>query len=125
MRIFKDLEMVEQLGSGIPRILRAYNKDSFIFMPNFIRMVFHENQGGAIGGAMGNQMGGQIGGQIYLTDRQKDILDLIKRDNKISYRKIAQILDIADSAVKKHLNALKQKGVLRRVGGTRGWWEVK
>ena len=49
--------MVEQLGSGIPRILRAYNKDSFIFMSNFIRMVFYKNQGGS----------------INLTDRQKDI----------------------------------------------------
>jgi len=45
--------MVEQLDSGIPRILKAYKKDSLIFMPNFIRMVFHKNQGGAMGGQMG------------------------------------------------------------------------
>ncbi len=40
MRIFKDLEMVEYLGSGMPRILNAYPKESFIFTENFIRMVF-------------------------------------------------------------------------------------
>ena len=40
MRIFKDLEMVEQLGSGIPRILAAYGKDCFHFSENFLRMVF-------------------------------------------------------------------------------------
>ena len=114
----KDLEMVEQLGSGIPRILRVYDRDSFIFMQNFTRMVFYK--GGSIGGAIG----GAIGGQIYLTDRQKDIIDLIQNNPKISYRKMAQILDIADSAVKKHLETLKNKGVLKRVGGTRGYWDV-
>jgi len=39
MRVFKDLDIVEYLGSGMPRILRAYAKESFIFTGNFIRMV--------------------------------------------------------------------------------------
>ena len=40
MRIFKDLEMVEHLGSGIPRILEHYNEESFKFTENFLRMTF-------------------------------------------------------------------------------------
>ncbi|WP_162340156.1 Fic family protein [Cyclobacterium salsum] len=40
MRIYKDLEMVEQLGSGIPRILETYGKECFHFSENFLRMVF-------------------------------------------------------------------------------------
>lgn len=40
MRIFKDLDLVEQLGSGIPRILEAYPKESFHFSDNFLRIVF-------------------------------------------------------------------------------------
>ena len=39
-RIFKDLELVEQLGSGVPRILQSYDKKCFRFMDNFIRMTF-------------------------------------------------------------------------------------
>jgi ATP-dependent DNA helicase RecG len=38
MRIFKDLELVEQLGSGVPRILQSYGRDCFCFLDNFIRM---------------------------------------------------------------------------------------
>lgn len=38
MRIFKDLELVEHLGSGIPRILEAYSKECFKFTENFLRM---------------------------------------------------------------------------------------
>jgi ATP-dependent DNA helicase RecG len=40
MRVYKDLGMVEQLGSGVPRILQAYNKDCFKFSENFLRMIF-------------------------------------------------------------------------------------
>lgn len=38
MRIFKDLDLVEQLGSGIPRILQAYAQESFHFSENFLRV---------------------------------------------------------------------------------------
>jgi predicted HTH transcriptional regulator len=41
MRIFKDLELVEQLGSGIPRILESYGKECFTFSENFTRVVFY------------------------------------------------------------------------------------
>lgn len=40
MRIFKDLELVEHLGSGIPRILEAYPEECFKFTENFLRMTF-------------------------------------------------------------------------------------
>jgi len=117
MRVYKDLGMVEQLGSGIPRILRAYSKESFVFMPNFTRMVFYKS--GAIGGAIDTQ-----NNKIYLTDRQRDIIDLIKQNPKIGYRSIASVLDINPSAVLKHLENLKKLGVIERIGGTRGYWKI-
>jgi len=40
MRVYKDLGLVEQLGSGVPRILQAYSKDCFRFSENFLRMTF-------------------------------------------------------------------------------------
>jgi ATP-dependent DNA helicase RecG len=40
MRIFKDLGLVEHLGSGVPRILESYDKDCFKFSDNFLRMSF-------------------------------------------------------------------------------------
>jgi hypothetical protein len=40
MRIYRDLELVESLGSGIPRILRAYGEDCFTFTDNFVRITF-------------------------------------------------------------------------------------
>ena len=43
MRIYRDVELVESLGSGIPRILRAYGEDCFKFTDNFIRITFPIN----------------------------------------------------------------------------------
>src|SRR5699024_3763354 len=40
MRVFRDLDLVEQLGSGIPRILEFYSRDCFTFSSNFLRMAF-------------------------------------------------------------------------------------
>lgn len=141
MRIFKDLELVEQLGSGIPRILEHYGKESFGFSDNFLRMTFVAKEtniedggakGGQIGSVMGGLKGGQIGGQIEkdidaiseLTHRQKEVLKLIAQDNRISRSGIAEVLHINESAIQKHLNNLKDAGYIERVGGTRGYWEI-
>jgi len=40
MRVFRDLELVEQLGSGMNRILHAYKADIFHLSENFIEIVF-------------------------------------------------------------------------------------
>ncbi len=38
MRIFSDVELVESLGYGVPRIVKIYGKECFNFMQNFTRM---------------------------------------------------------------------------------------
>ncbi|MCK5846953.1 MAG: hypothetical protein KAG84_05915 [Bacteroidales bacterium] len=40
MQIFKGLDMVEQLGFRIPRILKVYSKDCFKISDNFLRKTF-------------------------------------------------------------------------------------
>lgn len=138
IRIFKDLDLVEQLGSGVPRILEYYDKFCFKFSENFLRMTFPIDKedntisGGQIGGAIGGATGGAIGGAIEitgqileLTQRQNEVLDVLKQDSKISYRTIAKQLNINKSAVLKHIEILKDKGYIERIGGTRGFWKIK
>ena len=45
MRVFRDLDMVEQMGSGITRILQAYPKTIYRFTNNFIRITMPFAQG--------------------------------------------------------------------------------
>lgn len=141
MRVFKDLELVEQLGSGIPRILEHYGKESFNFSENFLRMTFMAKEtdankedekdnadvsevGGQIGGVIGSEIGGAIEESTILTKRQKEVLKLIIANNAITYNEIAEELGINESAVGKHINAIKDKGFLERKEGTRGYWQV-
>jgi ATP-dependent DNA helicase RecG len=72
----------------------------------------------------GGQIEEQIGGQIKLSDRQKEILKIIGTNNKISRANISKITSISESAIQKHLNTLKEKGYIKRIGGTRGYWKV-
>jgi ATP-dependent DNA helicase RecG len=60
-----------------------------------------------------------------LTERQIQILELIQKQPKISYREMIEQLGINKSAIQKHLEVLKDAGWLERVGGTRGYWLVK
>ena len=39
-RVFKDLGLVEYLGSGMPRILKAYPRTAYTFSTHFIRTAF-------------------------------------------------------------------------------------
>lgn len=40
IRVFKDIELIENIGSGVLRILKTYDKSCFIFMQNFLRVSF-------------------------------------------------------------------------------------
>ena len=72
---------------------------------------------------IGGAIGGAIDGKI-LTKRQREILDIIKENPSISYRNISNQLNINHSAILKHLDSLKKKGILERIGGTRGYWKI-
>ena len=40
MRIFKDVELVERLGFGMTRILKAYDRSIFKLTPSFLIVTF-------------------------------------------------------------------------------------
>lgn len=40
IRVFKDVDLIENIGSGVLRILDAYNKSCFKFMDHFLRVSF-------------------------------------------------------------------------------------
>ncbi|HAP96351.1 MAG TPA: ATP-dependent DNA helicase, partial [Chryseobacterium sp.] len=77
----------------------------------------------------GSQDGGQDGSQdghskIELTPAQDQVFRLIVENPKISRRELAENLKINESAIQKHINKLKEKKVIERVGKTNGYWEI-
>ncbi len=91
-------------------------------------MTFLKNShliGGAIEGINDHKTSGIMGGIINeLTERQIEILKLIEKDNKISYRAVAEKLKINRSAAQEHFDILKSKLIIERVGRTRGYWKI-
>ena len=66
--------------------------------------------------------GGQKGGQTNTPDM---VLQLIKSNPKITRKEIAESIWIAPSAIQKHINALKENKLIKRIGGDRsGYWAV-
>ena len=45
MRVFRDVDMGEALGSRMRLVMKHYPKSCFVFMPNFLKIVipFHTN----------------------------------------------------------------------------------
>ena len=124
MRVFKDLDLVEQLGSGIHRILKKYDRDIFKISENFLEICFPYEEG-YDGGQVGGQVGGQDSGQAaVLTERQREVFELIKGHPEISRKKLSEKLQINESAVQKHIEVLKKKRIIEREGATTGSWKI-
>ncbi len=60
-----------------------------------------------------------------LTKRQKELVNIIKQNPYVSRKEITEKLGINSSAVQKHLEKLKETGLIKRVGPDKGGhWEV-
>ncbi|UCA57513.1 MULTISPECIES: winged helix-turn-helix transcriptional regulator [Flavobacteriaceae] len=77
------------------------------------------------GGVTGGVTGGAIDATKALTKRQKEVIKLIANNTTITYTEIAEALGINESAVGKHITAIKNKDFLVRHCETGGYWEIK
>ena len=112
MRIFKDLEMVEQLGSGVPRILKVYSKECFIFGDSFTRMIFPLEST-------------QKGSKKTTVKTTVKILQLIKNNPEITREELAREIGISIDGIDYNIRKLKKQSKLKRVGPDKGgYWQV-
>ncbi len=137
MRVFRDLEIVEQLGSGIPRIIKVYGREAFEIRKSFLRVVmpyakpFARDEAASEGngsvkssgiGLAGGLAGGLVDG---LVESQRQILLLIVENPRISKREMAERIGISTTAIDKNIIALKEKGLLQRIGSDKaGHWAL-
>ena len=118
MRVFRDVELVESLGSGMPRILETYSKDCFTFMEHFIRFTvpFSRN-------VTDNVTDNVTEEKISL--RQKKILEMMKLDIRVSSSEMAEKLSVTQRTIKRDIESLKQNNLVKRMGNERtGYWVV-
>ena len=135
MRIFRDVEMVESLGSGMPRIMQVYGRECFTFMEHFIRFTvpFYKD---AINQTIGQETemsqteesglkGGLKSGLKSGLKIESQIIALIEENPQISMTEIALKLQRARSGIAKRLKTMQQNNMIHRVGPDKGGhWEV-
>lgn len=118
MRIYRDIEMVEQLGSGVPRILQTYGEDCFYFSDNFIRMTFPVQQ-------VNDNVGRLNDGLNVTENRLLQIIELMKGNPQITTIEIALHLGLTKRTILRDLEKLKQENALQYVGSAKGgYWKI-
>lgn len=121
IRVFKDVDLIENIGSGILRILKAYDKNSFIFMDNFLRVSFKYKENPF----EYDQETTQENYQKQLSEIQDKIISLIKNNPKVTQKEMAEMLDISREKVKYHIAVLKENNIIKREGSTKkGNWRI-
>lgn len=91
IRVFKDVELIENIGSGVLRILDAYDKSCFRFMEHFLRVSFKYRENPF----EYDQENGQESYQKHLSEIQDKIIALIKKNPSITQKEIAKTLEIS------------------------------
>jgi Fic family protein len=76
---------------------------------------------------VGNGVGNRVGNESdnVLSENQKNILMLIEQNSKISAQKLSDQVKISKRKIEENLAKLKEMGFLKRMGGTRGRWEIQ
>ena len=121
IRVFKDVELIENIGSGVLRILDAYDKSCFRFMEHFLRVSFKYRENPF----EYDQENGQESYQKHLSEIQDKIIALIKKNPSITQKEIAKTLEISREKVKYHIAVLKENNVIKREGSTKkGIWKI-
>lgn len=153
MRVFRDVDMGEALGSGMRLVMKHYPKSCFVFMPNFLKIVipFHTTDEAKGGMKIGTE-GGMKTDDKSLRNNEKQIdssgmksgmkkglrkeegspslvrlriLEIIEKEPNISITELALRLSKARSSIQKHMAFLKDKHIITRIGSDKGGhWKV-
>lgn len=120
MRVFKDVGLVEQLGSGMSRILKVYDKNIFHISEHFIKVKFPFSlpQNTDI------IVNGDENGDDNLDELR--VLEILKNNSSITAKQMAKQMSISPRKVSRLIKGLKDKEKIVRVGSDRkGYWKIQ
>jgi len=119
MRVFKDVELVEHLGSGMGRILKAYDRSIFDLTSGFVVVTFpftngYDNEVGTNGTNNGTNKNGNI----------SMILKAISENPSITLDALAKATSLSRRTIAREIKIMQESGLIKRHGSTRGHWEI-
>ena len=109
MRIYKDLELVEHLGSGLNRILEAYDKDSFVIKQNYMKNIFYKNET-PLNGVVYGGVNGVVSGGVT------ELLEFIQTNPGLRANELSKHIDTPLRTVQRWLKQLKDENKIEFQG---------
>lgn len=124
MRVFRDLELVEHLGTGIRKILKKYDKNIYHFFPHFIRVSIKYNQNEFEYENIPNKK--EINySDLNLTSVQEGIISLILDRSNITQEEMSNLLGVTSRTIRNHIKYLVDNDYIVRIGADKnGKWKV-
>ena len=121
--------MMEQLGSGMNRILRYYDKSIFEIRDDMIKVVFRFVPGFEDDLQSNLQSkpnsGLKNGEKLSRAEIKIRIVKSLKEDPSCTYGTLSKMFNISRSSIATYLKSLSEAGVVKRVGSDKdGHWEV-
>ena len=106
--------LIEKYGSGIQRVIEYFRRAG-LPAPHFENI----SEGFMVTVYSGNKLGNKLG------DKQKLILEFIRKNPQISLSQLSKNVKISQTAIENNIKKLKQKGILTRIGPAKGGhWEI-
>jgi len=147
MRVFRDVDMVEALGTGMLRVLKVYKEENFVFMDNFIRVVIpynwipSEHPNGSPDNKAANVPENVLENPAknieQLSERQQNIIKRMIETGKMNVlanvlvnvietsASLAEYFEVNERTIRRDLRFLQEQNFLRHVGPDKGGhWEV-
>jgi len=117
MRVFRDMELVEQIGSGMSRILKVYDRSIFELSPGFTVVSFPFEKAFI---ASSGKVVGKKNGKIKTT------LDVLKNNPDATIVQLAELTGKSPRTLSRELKEYQIAGLLRREGARKkGRWIVE
>lgn len=150
-RVFSAFDWVRELNEGVDKIFQEmdeaglpapeYENDNDYYLKLVLknnltqRVPRLRDDYAADVGNVGNHVGnpaadvGNVGNhdgnaKIQLNETEEKVLELVIKDQSLSAQRISEILGVGKRQTERTLKSLREKGLIFREGGTRGFWKI-
>ncbi len=119
LKIFGDLDYIDQTGHGIPLILKNYGRNAFYISEHTIIVTIPLNK------RLLEEVEDKKIRYIDLNESEVKILNLIKNDVTYKTKDLMGITNFSEPYINKIIRSLKDKKYIERIGANKnGYWEV-
>lgn len=148
-RVFSAFDWVRELNEGVDKIFQEmdeaglpapeYENDNDYYLKLVLKNNLTQrvprlrddraanvgNHDGNVGNNVGNDVGNHVGNaKIQLNETEEKVLKLVIKDQSLSAQRISEILGVGKRQTERTLKSLREKGLIFREGGTRGFWKI-